>query len=64
MVARRAHNPKVVGSSPASATKKIQLTFWGVGFFLVVQNDIEFAVSGYEIDERGSLGEVASAPYG
>ena len=26
MVARRAHNPKVVGSNPASATKKIPRT--------------------------------------
>ena len=34
MVARRAHNPKVVGSSPASATRKA-LKFILQGFFYV-----------------------------
>ncbi len=34
LVARRAHNPKVVGSSPASATKKVQLPFWVAELFL------------------------------
>ncbi len=33
LVARRAHNPKVVGSSPASATKKKPRPF-GRGFFV------------------------------
>ncbi len=35
MVARRAHNPKVVGSSPASATKKIQVSVRVPVFFVV-----------------------------
>ena len=34
MVARRAHNPKVVGSSPASATKKPLFS----GFFIRLIN--------------------------
>jgi hypothetical protein len=32
LVARRAHNPKVVGSSPAPATKKIMSRRLGAGF--------------------------------
>ena len=35
MVARRAHNPKVVGSSPASATKKSNSPFGVLDFFLL-----------------------------
>ena len=39
-VARRAHNPKVVGSNPSPATKQIPRTFLGKGsgdlFFLSV----------------------------
>ena len=31
LVARRAHNPKVVGSNPAPAIKKLKLGFRGVG---------------------------------
>ena len=38
LVARRAHNPKVVGSSPASATKTKTDTHKGVRFFLVESN--------------------------
>ncbi len=33
LVARRAHNPKVVGSSPSSATKKNAVDFVGCYFF-------------------------------
>ena len=42
MVARRAHNPEVRGSSPLSATKKGQIT-WFVLFLLIhspLQNTI------------------------
>ncbi len=37
MVARRAHNPKVVGSSPSSATKKTPCPIRDKEFFLVLQ---------------------------
>ena len=33
LVARRAHNPKVVGSSPASATKNEHSPLWWVFIF-------------------------------
>ncbi len=33
-VARRAHNPKVVGSNPAPATKIQKAWFFGPGFFM------------------------------
>ena len=46
LVARRAHNPKAVGSSPASATIK-------PSEFL---RRFSFLSSGYETDERSSLG--------
>ena len=36
LVARRAHNPEVAGSSPVPATKKTQLPFWVAEFFLVL----------------------------
>ena len=36
LVARRAHNPKVVGSSPASATKKSLTPFRVLEIFLVM----------------------------
>ncbi len=51
-VARRAHNPKVVGSSPSPATTKRHPK--GCLFYL----------SNYENEERSSLGEVASASGG
>ena len=35
MVARRAHNPKVVGSSPASATTKKPMKPWFHRFFFL-----------------------------
>ena len=41
MVARRAHNPKVVGSNPASATKFKQSLVW-----------LLILLSGYEPDGR------------
>ena len=33
LVARRAHNPKVVGSSPAPATQVKAFNFYAKGFF-------------------------------
>ena len=36
LVARRAHNPEVVGSSPSPATKKSLRSFWNGEIFLVV----------------------------
>ena len=42
MVARRAHNPKVVGSNPASATRKKPLTIPMVEGFVYLS---EFAFS-------------------
>ncbi len=33
MVARRAHNPEVVGSNPASATKKESIHLWWMLLF-------------------------------
>ena len=44
LVARRAHNPKVVGSNPAPATT-LRQTVWFVVF-----------LPGYETGERSSLG--------
>ena len=38
LVARRAHNPKVVGSSPSPATKETRYTFWCGEFLLVMRN--------------------------
>ncbi len=32
LVARRAHNPKVVGSNPAPATRFLNAPFWGFLF--------------------------------
>ena len=40
LVARRAHNPKVVGSSPASATKETQFPIWEAVFFLVLEIEV------------------------
>jgi hypothetical protein len=40
LVARRAHNPKVVGSSPAPATNKSPHRISSVGAFFVVQKFI------------------------
>ncbi len=40
LVARRAHNPKVVGSSPASATKKTVKTFVFTVFSLNRQGNL------------------------
>ena len=59
MVARRAHNPKVVGSSPSSATKNETLTFKvGVSFFIMKER-FSLAASGYEPDRANkSKGEV------
>ena len=58
MVARRAHNPKVVGSSPASATKKISDILLDVGDFSCYRDLI--------LNQRpeGSRGDVATASGG
>ena len=37
LVARRAHNPEVAGSSPVPATKKSQFPFWETEIFLVME---------------------------
>ena len=52
--ARRAHNPEVVGSSPASATKKYSHPY-GWLYFLSAQIESVLRSSGYETDERSSL---------
>ena len=45
LVARRAHNPKVGGSNPPPATKKIQgLAFMQVPFFIVRNKSIIFLI--------------------
>ena len=48
LVARRAHNPKVVGSNPAPATRHRKRPLFGVAFFvcarfkLLIENEISF----------------------
>ncbi len=49
LVARRAHNPKVVGSSPAAATKKGLLCSTGLFYFL----PLEAACTSNNYFERG-----------
>ena len=39
LVARRAHNPEVAGSSPVSATRKRQLSIW-TAVFLIIQRKL------------------------
>ncbi len=56
MEARRAHNPEVVGSSPASATKKDSHPFGWLSF-LFTSAELALYAPGYESDERSSLGE-------
>ena len=52
LVARRAHNPKVVGSSPSPATKKTRYTVWCSEFFLVIAERFVLSLSGYEPEGR------------
>ena len=55
MVARRAHNPEVVGSSPASATRKEKVIPIGMAFFfsqLAKQALADLRVPGGERGER------------
>ena len=54
--ARRAHNPEVVGSSPASATRKNPHPS-GWGFLFGCDSWLRSYHPGYESDERSSLGE-------
>ena len=56
MEARRAHNPEVVGSSPASATKKEHHPFGWCSFFCY-GSKLRSCLSGYASDERSSLGK-------
>ena len=56
MEARRAHNPEVVGSSPASATKKDSHPSGWLSFLSAsVELVLRFPV--YETGERSSLGQ-------
>ena len=64
LVARRAHNPKVVGSSPSPATKKTRYTVWCSEFFLVIAECFVLSLSGYETEGRISRGDVATASRG
>ena len=59
MVARRAHNPEVVGSSPSPATRKKTVTQSGGCLFCVSEEVPEVMIPGYEADERSSLGKRA-----
>ena len=63
LVARRAHNPKVVGSSPASATKTKDARL-GVFFVLIMVFDFEPTTKGYEHEGRITRGDVATAACG
>ena len=56
MVARRAHNPEVVGSSPASATKKDSQPFGWLSFLFAAAK-LVLRSPDYESDERSSLGK-------
>ena len=60
LVARRAHNPKVVGSSPSPATKKSSFAIWWVRIFLFDCGD-RFCATLYGLWDRranNSKGEV------
>ena len=58
MEARRAHNPEVVGSSPASATRKEKVIPIGMAFFFYPACVASPGrPPGYEDDERSSLGK-------
>ena len=60
MEARRAHNPEVVGSSPASATRKEKVIPTGMAFFFYPACEASFdRPPGYETGERSSLGQIA-----
>ena len=56
---RAAHNPEVVGSSPASATRKEKVVPIGTAFFfsLACKASLDLRVLVCETDERSSLGE-------
>ena len=61
MVARRAHNPKVVGSNPAPATSRKKNTLRCVFFFLLIvwRGKFELAKAW---PENGRFGEPSSRP--
>ena len=47
LVARRAHNPEVAGSSPVPATKETRYTLRCSEFFLVMRLDFESTTDGF-----------------
>ena len=55
MEARRAHNPEVVGSSPASATIKIPVFDLNAGIFLTLGHDFKMPLMPFWVT-YGSLG--------
>ena len=61
LVARRAHNPEVVGSSPASATRKEKVIPIGMAFFFYPACVASFgSTSGFP---EGSEGSAAGGRY-
>ena len=60
LVARRAHNPKVVGSSPAPATKKSSDE--SLGFFVLERIELVRMSSGMKKDQDGSRTIVGADP--
>ena len=48
MVARRAHNPEVVGSSPASATRKEKVIPTGMAFFFSYLDEVDNSVDKWD----------------
>ena len=61
-VARRAHNPEVVGSSPSPATIKKVAHISGRFFYAFEKSDCNNTAYGYEHDERCSLGMLRTHP--
>ena len=49
LVARRAHNPKVVGSNPAPATKRYKTPLWGFRF----SRELNWAVGPFFLGDYG-----------
>jgi len=58
LVARRAHNPKVIGSSPVPATKKSQSEMIGFFHFKTFANPVgsaTIAYNGFGLGEGGDF---------
>ena len=49
LVARRAHNPKVVGSNPAPATKDTRTPIWGFRF----SRELNWAIGPFFLGDYG-----------